>query len=255
MALFIDGEISSLEDLKGQDSQLLDVASVEGIDVTRKVALAQDELGLELETLLGGLIREDAVFGQQPGQLLQRVVCTPALKLWHTFRTLELVYIDGYYGQLNDRYKGKRDQFHDRAQWAREKVIQTGIGMAWNPVPRAATPDLVTSPGASLPDGTYYATMAWINAAGEEGASATPGCATTDESVLVVRPATPPVVATAWNVYVGTAPGTLIQQNVEPIAPGQTWRQTKAPSTEGRGPSVGQSPSYMQPVPRVIQRG
>ena len=43
MALFMDGPISNIDDLAGQDSQLLDVANVEGIDVTRKLALAQDE--------------------------------------------------------------------------------------------------------------------------------------------------------------------------------------------------------------------
>jgi len=51
MALFIDGPASSMEDLAAQDSQLLDVASVENIDVTQKLALAQDELTLELNAL------------------------------------------------------------------------------------------------------------------------------------------------------------------------------------------------------------
>ena len=44
MALFTDGPISSIEDLRGTTPQLLDVASAEGIDVTRKLALAQDEI-------------------------------------------------------------------------------------------------------------------------------------------------------------------------------------------------------------------
>ena len=36
MALFTDGPISCIEDLTAQDSQLLNVASVEGIDMTQK---------------------------------------------------------------------------------------------------------------------------------------------------------------------------------------------------------------------------
>ena len=36
------------EDLTAQDSQLLDVASTEGIDLGGKLALAQEELGVEL---------------------------------------------------------------------------------------------------------------------------------------------------------------------------------------------------------------
>jgi len=52
MALFTDSPVSSIEDLSAQDSQLLDVASAENIDVTRKLALAQEEVGLELSALL-----------------------------------------------------------------------------------------------------------------------------------------------------------------------------------------------------------
>ena len=43
-----------MEDLTAQDSQLMSVASTEGIDVTRKSALAQEEVALEIATLLGG---------------------------------------------------------------------------------------------------------------------------------------------------------------------------------------------------------
>ncbi len=54
MALFTDGLMSGLEDLAAQDAQISTVASVEGIDVTQKMALAQEELGLEIITLLNG---------------------------------------------------------------------------------------------------------------------------------------------------------------------------------------------------------
>ena len=52
MALFTDGAVSTTGDLTAQDSQLLDVASTEGIDVRQKLALAQEELGVELRALL-----------------------------------------------------------------------------------------------------------------------------------------------------------------------------------------------------------
>ena len=48
MALFTDGPISCIEDLTAQDSQLLNVASVEGIDTTQKMAIAQEELAMDL---------------------------------------------------------------------------------------------------------------------------------------------------------------------------------------------------------------
>src|SRR5262249_50770381 len=132
MALFTDGPASSMEDLTGQDSQLLDVASTEGIDVTRKLELAQEEVTLELGALLATNIGD--------------VVVTPALKLWHTFRTLELVYADAYQNQLNDRYAGKRDEFAKRVKWAYDMLIRTGIGIVTQPVPRAETPTLASAP-------------------------------------------------------------------------------------------------------------
>ena len=42
MALFTDGPISSIEDLRGHDTQIVEIANVEGIDVTKKLALAQE---------------------------------------------------------------------------------------------------------------------------------------------------------------------------------------------------------------------
>ncbi len=259
MALFTDGPASTMEDLTAQDSQLLDVASVEGIDVTQKLALAQDELALELDALLTRLSYVDQLFWLAPQPNLGSVVVTPALKLWHTFRSLEMVYSDAYNSQLNDRYAGKRDQFHLRAKWAYEKLVAAGIGVASVPVPRAAMPAVTAAaapaPGAPLPDGTYYVTVAWVNAAGEEGASALPATIATAGSTLLVQPAgAPPRTAAGWNVYVGTGPDSMALQNGSPIAIGQTWLQP-APLAAGRPPGPGQRPSYLKPVPRVIQRG
>ena len=259
MALFTDGPASSMEDLTAQDSQLLDVASVEGIDVTQKLALAQDELALELDALLTRLSSVNQLFWLAPQSSLGSVVVTPALKLWHTFRSLEMVYSDAYNNQLNDRYAGKRDQFHVRAKWAYETLVAAGIGVASVPAPRAAMPAVTAAaapaPGAPLPDETYYVTMAWVNAAGEDGACALPATIATTGSSLLVQPAgAPPKTAAGWNVYVGAGPDSVALQNGSPIAIGQSWLQP-APLAAGRPPGPGQRPSYLKPVPRMIQRG
>ena len=102
MALFTDGPVSSIEDLTAQDSQLLDVASIEGIDVARKLTLAQDDVGVELTVLLGKLSFVDQPFWMAPTPTLRSVVVTPALKRWHTYAALEQVYRDAYNTQLND---------------------------------------------------------------------------------------------------------------------------------------------------------
>ncbi len=255
MALFIDGRTSTIEDLVAQDSQLLDVASIEGIDVTQKLALATTEIGLDLEMLIARVSGPNDRPWVTTALTLENVVCTAALKLWHTHTTLALVYADAYFSQLNDRYKAKRDQFREKAKWAREKLMQLGLGIATNPVPQANTPQLETASGGSLPSGTYYVTMAWTNALGEEGQTAIPAAVTTTLNSLVARPGTPPAAAAAWNVYVGSAPESMARQNAIPIPPDQAWQQTTTPRTDGPAPGVGQPPSYIQPIPFVFQRG
>jgi hypothetical protein len=254
MALFTDGSVSGLDDLIAQDAQLFDVATVEGIDVTRKLALAQDELGLQLVTILGRLSFMDQPIWLAPQASLSRVVVTASLKLWHTYRALEMVYSDAYNSQLNDRYGAKRDQFHKMAQWASDKLVEIGIGIVTKPVPQAAVPQLTAIPG-SLPDGTYYVTMAWVNDAGEEGASAVPAVITLAASALQIQPEAPPQNTTAWNLYAGDAGATMVLQNSSPIAAGQIWQQTAAFAQAGRKPGSGQQPTYLKPTPRVIQRG
>jgi hypothetical protein len=255
MALFTDGPVSCILDLTARDTQLLNVASTEEIDVTQKLALAQDELALEIGTLLSRTASVDQAFWLAPQPDLGTVVVTPALKLWHTLRTLELVYADAYNNQLNDRYAGKRDQFHQMADWAYEKLIQTGIGIASCPVAQPANPNVVAALGAPLPDDTYYVTTAWINAQGDEGACAVPAAVKTLSCTLRVQPGTAPRNAVSWNVYVGTAPEAMSLQNGSPLTHGQTWLQPGSLSTSGRAPGPGQSPSYIKPVPRMLQRG
>jgi hypothetical protein len=243
MALFSDGPISAIEDLTAQDSQLLEVAGTEGIDLGRKLALAQDELAVELAALLAGLA----------GAGIERVVVTPALKQWHAFRTLETIYRDACNSQLNDRYAKKQQGFRDMARWARGKLRETGIGMAADPLPQAQTPTVETAQG-SLAPGTYFVTASWVNSAGEEGASASAAVVTIASGTLNVRTQDAPRNTTGWNVYVGTAPETMAQQNGTPIAAGQSWIQPGT-LTLGRAPGAGQRPTYLQPVPRILQRG
>jgi hypothetical protein len=253
MALFTDGPIAGLEDLTAQDTQMPNVANVEGIDVTQKLVLAQEELSLEITALLNGSRRADQAFWLSAQPQIANVAVTPPLKLWHTFRTLEMVYADAYSSQLNDRYAAKRDQFQERANWAYEKLLLLGIGIAWSPVPRAREPQVISAPG-SLVDGTYYVTMTWTNSKGAEGAPSMATAITTAGSTIQVRPPTPPSCATGWNVYAGTDPRALSRQNESLVATGQTW-QANAIVAGGIAPGWGQPPDYLMAVPRMILRG
>jgi hypothetical protein len=245
MALLIDGPPSTMEELTAHDSQLLNVASNEGIDVTQKLALAQTRTALEVEALL-----------QSRGHHLgvSHVVVTPWLRMWHTYLTLELIYSDAYNSQLNDRYAGKRDQFRELAAWAYNKLIQTGIGVADRPIPQAGKPDISAIEGA-LPDDTYYVTIGWVNEAGEEGASAEATAITTAGSGFVVAPPTAPAIAAGWNVYTGRSPGAMVRQNDAAIPLDQSWQQATAPNITGAKPGDGQAARRLAAVPRILQRG
>jgi len=254
MALFRDGLVSGLEDLTAQDTQLSNVANVEGIDVTQKLALAQEELALEITTLLSASRGAERAFWLNARPTIDNVVVTPALKLWHTFRALEMVYGDAYSSQLNDRYAAKRDQFHERSAWAYERLLLMGMGIAWAPVPRSKQPQVVSAAG-SLPDGTYYVSMTWVNGNSEEGAPSIPATITTAGSTLLVEPAAAPACATGWNVYAGSDPDALSRQNAAPLAVSQTWLQPNTIAGTGSGPGWGQAPNCLMPTPRVILRG
>jgi hypothetical protein len=255
MALFTDGIISTLEELAGQDSSILEICSAEGIDLTRKVELAQTEIGIELEAALRRVYGGSGAEGGGGSQRVANVVVTPPLKLWHTFRTLELAYRDAYHNQLNDRYRGRRDEYRDLARWAAEKLLQTGIGISENATPRAGQVTLQANFGVML-GGTYYFAMCWVGASGEEG---TPSDVQAFELAslggVTVRAGTAPARAAGWNVYVGTSESNVRLQNPAVLGVAEAWVQATAPLTDSRGPGSGpEATAYVQ-APRVIQRG
>jgi|SRR5271157_214306 len=258
MPLFTDGVPSTTEDLAAVDSQLLHVAHVEGIDVAQKLNLAQIDLGLELTTLLTANTHYGQGFWVTPRPNLSSVVVTPALKLWHTYRALEMVYSDAYNSQLNDRYGGKRDQFHGMAKQAYEKLREAGLGIVNTPVPMAAPPSVVAAQsgaGGNLPDGTYFAAISWVNVVGEEGAASEAAGVTIASGTFLVEAGTAPSTGTGWNVYAGTDPDNLSLQNAEVLEAGVSWVQPGMLSATGRAPGTGQAWNYLRPIPRVIQRG
>jgi hypothetical protein len=252
MALFTDGPISCIEDLTAQDSQLLSVASVEGIDTAQKIAIAQEQMAMDLSTALNRASRGE--IWMAPRAQLSMVVVTPPLKLWHTARALELIYMDAYNSQLNDRYAGKRNQFHELAGWAYSKLAEIGVGIAAMPVAKANVPFISTMPGA-LSDGVYYASIAWMNRAGEEGEASTLATVSTTSSTFLIQAGTPPANAAGWNVYAGISSDAMYRQNNSQLQAGQTWQQPSPLVQRGTLPGKGQKPTYLHALPRIVQRG
>jgi hypothetical protein len=264
MALFTDAKISTLDQLAAQDTAVLDVASTEGIDAAAKIALAQEELGVELQSALARSASSLATpAGWWPGSAavfqgtvhLNNVVVTPPLRLWHTFHTLALIYRDAYGNQLNDRYLGKWNAYNDLAKWASGMLLQSGVGVVRDPVLIADSPavDILTG---TLAAATYFVQAAWLNARGEEGvASSITSANVPDQSSVRVRTNNAPGNGVAWNVYAGTSINSIMLQNVIPLDPGQAWLMPDSGVVSGRNPGGGQEPNYFRQLPRYLQRG
>ena len=115
MALIQDGPISSLEDLRVYETSLLETASIEGVSLSSKIDLAQQELGSEiLRFLIQQLEPTESV---TPSKLAQ-VVATDPLRRWHALRTLAVFFRDVHHNQLNDRYRAKWDAYESEARGA-----------------------------------------------------------------------------------------------------------------------------------------
>ncbi len=252
MALFTDGNVSTLENLSGEDTGILDLANTEGIDLSVKLALAQDELAIELGSWLA---RSRASSPCDGPPTLQNIVITPPLRLWHTFYTLALVYRDAYYNQLNDRYLAKWNEYKEQMKWASGMLFQAGAGMVWDPIPAADAPALAAVSGTQ-PAATYFVAMAWLNARGEEGAAgAAASLSTASQHVIQVTPKNIPSNAKAWNVYAGLGTESLTLQNAAPVDRAQVWVEPNTGLVAGRAPGSGQDPNSYRVLPRMLQRG
>jgi hypothetical protein len=259
MALFTDGQLNAIIDLQRYENRILDVASIEGIDLAGKIALAQNEIADELMMFLlkrwqftESFWLTQAVNRRATG--VHDVVVTKPLRQWHAHKALEFVYRDAYNNQLNDRYQGKWNEYGQLAKNSSQNYFRIGVGIVANPIPRANTPVLSTIAGNGLPS-TYYAAVTWVNQAGQEGSASDVAQITTlTGQQLVIDAANPPASAEGWNVYVGETPSQLARQNSLPIEIAGNWIVTGSLSP-GIEPSNGQEPNWYVVDHQAIERG
>jgi hypothetical protein len=274
MALFTDGSISNVQDLINYESNLVEVAGAEGIDLATKITLAQSELGAELgvAALRPGNIYWIGPSWNSTGAEINlsrfdpsQVVVTSPLKLWHTFQTLAIVYRDAYNRKLNDKYLPKWNEYKELARWASNLLYQTGIGVAMQPLPKPNQPALDWVIG-TLAAMTVYAQMSWTNAAGTAEGAPSDEIAVqvpANQALRVTPPSVPasplppalPYGIAGWNVYVGGASGAGTRQNTQPLALGQPWVMPATGMTAGAPVGSGQQPDFFRTVPRFAQRG
>ncbi|MBK9170638.1 MAG: hypothetical protein IPM24_24685 [Bryobacterales bacterium] len=249
MALYTDSPVFTIEELMAYETGVLDTAQREGINLTTKIHLAREEVGLELLSVL----RRTPVPGGGTADLA-RVVVTAPLRLWQIFHTLAIVYRDAHHSQLNQRYRGKWQEYSALGRWAAGLLFQIGVGTVTNPIPEADAPVLSETAG-SLATGVYSVQVAWTNAAGQEGApSNLASIAIQGGGTLEVGVPQPPAGTTGWNVYVGATPSDLFQQNATALSPTQTWVAPGVSLASGKRPGTGQEPDTLRPMPRVTLR-
>jgi hypothetical protein len=254
MALFVDGPACTIDDLTDQDAGLLDVALSTGINVSTKLRLAAEEIGTDLKLWLSRQRPAvELVWG--PTLRLEQIVVTPPLKRWEAMHTLALVYRDAYFSQLVDRYQGKWQEYAKLAREVREDLISSGLGLVSDPIVRAAPPIVSTTPGPQH-GGTFYASVTWVNASGQEGAASDASSITVaDGSLMTVSTAGAPANAVGFNVYAGTILGALVRQNDVILPATATYIYVPGQITQGPAAGNGQMPDFIRPMARTSLRG
>lgn len=113
---------------------------------------------------------------------------------------------------------------------------------------------LTTAAGAGTA-GTFYVTVSWVSALGQEGSpSGVTALATADGTELVVEAVNPPAAATGFNVYIGTSADTLALQTPAPVAVGQNFTLS-GPPIAGRAPGNGQAADVYVIGGSMLRRG
>jgi hypothetical protein len=251
MALFTDGSISTISDLQQYESSVLDVAATERIDLAHKMEVSQREIALELTAFL---LRKGCPLG--PNRELSNVIVTESIAHWHIVHALELLYRDAYNSQVNDRYRGKWENFSILTDRAQRLVFDIGVGITTCPVPRAQTPIIEALPGSLLPANTYYVRIAWQGRRGTRGDWSPLEAITVPPGTRlgVTVPAQPLNANGAW-VYAGTSKETLLRQNEQVVDAGERWTQPITGLRSDLAPIPAQSPDYYVINRREMLRG
>lgn len=255
--LLTDGNPNTGEDLLVYETQILNVASTEGIAMDAKLGVATEEIS---EDILDVLL--DHTRALDPQSTIRRtigvsdVVVTPQLKRWHALHTLEVVYRDAFNNQLNDRYQAKFREYHELSRGARDRTLRFGIGLVLAPLPEAPLPVFSSVPGL-LPVEIYYVRVAWVSASGAVGEPSvvTTFAAPAGSLPVVSMGGPPPANATGFNVYMGLTPDSITLQNSTPTPVGSGFTLAATGLVVGSAPGNGQAADIYVTGGPMLRRG
>jgi hypothetical protein len=231
MALLVDGDINGLDELREWDSGVLEVAHGEGIDLGAKLRRAQAEVEEEIEAFLRD---------QERGALRQ-VVVDRGLRHWHALKTLEAVYRDAYFNQLNDRYGEKWKHYFALSGRQAQRYFEAGVAIVYEPLRRPAWVEIVIGEG-SLPPASYRIQATAVDGRGRESAPCPVQVAAAAlPHELRVRLPFAPEGAAGWNVYASAGDGAPGLQNAAPLGLEEEWVMPLQGPVTGRPAGEGQS--------------
>lgn len=247
MALFTDGIIARLDDLRAYESAVLNLASSEGVDVAAKLRTAQRELGTELIAFLAksGMATRD----------LSRVVVTDAMLDAHALRSLELIYRDLYQSRLNDRYEGKWREYVRQSERAMRHLIESGVGVTGAPLPKAPAPQVSFVIEGLLPARTYYVRIGWSNGTATGALSEAANLSIPPGGKLRVSAPPLPDGIGGWVIYAGTSTGQTRLQTQTRLSGQETWTEPDSGLREDLSSLPSQPPDYFVEHGRRLLRG
>lgn len=256
--LFTDGNPTRAEDLRIFESNIYEVANIEGIDLDAKLKIAAEEIGDQIMAYLLQPGSGDPQAGSRRALGLSTLVVTPAMRRWHSLHTLALTFRDAFHNQVNGRYKETWAQYVSAAAEAKLTLFKIGLGFVANPLPRPSRPLAVSGAGNWLA-GQYSVAVAWVDGAGK--VSAPSEIATLDITVsggpVVTMTGPVPGNAVGWNVYMAEAGGAddLMQQNAAPVPAGESWAPLSSVLLPGELPVSGQFADIYITASRMTPRG
>jgi hypothetical protein len=254
--LFTDGYPARAEDLRIFESNIYEVASVEGIDLDAKLEAAAEEIGDQIMAFLLQPGSGDPQASTRRWMGLSNLVVTPAMRRWHGLHTLAMTFRDAFHNQVSERYRESWRHYVTAAAEARAVLFGIGLGFVSNPLARPGKPAVEAGNG-TLPAGVYVIKIAWVNGKGQVSAPSEPTAIelTAQGAPVVVRPEHAPNDAVGWHVYVGEMGGDLRQQNIETISLASSWTASSGSLLQGEYPGSGQFADVYITASRVTPRG
>ena len=253
MALLTDGTLSTIDDLTGLDTGVLEVARTEEIDLRQKLGLARQEIAYRLGENLREAWNAPTALTFAGTLTASNVVADERLLRWHALESLAQVYRDLYHSQLNDRYEKRWEHYQKLSESAYRDYIRGGIPVVTKPIPRPAPPTTTVLAG-TLDASTYFLAVSLVRN-GEEGEISEATAVTAPDShVLEVEPPSLPEGTDAWNLYAGFAQDSLVLQNSTPQAFTATFA-LEAVVTDSQKPSSGQAPELIIRPRQRLRRG